>query len=164
MSRISNIIYRKSFLRFSIIKQSKKSTNTQQELFFHPVHLIFVLGLYFSKYKLDFMSIASFIDHTILKPTTTSGDIKKLCSEATAYGFAAVCVPPYFVEEAVTRIQNSDVKVATVIGFPFGYHHYTAKIAEVKQAIKDKVNEVDMVMNLCAFKEKNEDYLRKEIS
>ncbi len=109
------------------------------------------------------MSIASFIDHTILKPTTTSEDIKKLCSEAIEYGFAAVCIPPYFVQEAVTLVQNSDVKVATVIGFPFGYHHYTAKVDEIKQAIKDKVNEVDIVMNLVALKEKDWSYLRKEI-
>lgn len=109
------------------------------------------------------MSVASFIDHTVLKPTTTSDDIKKLCSEAMEYGFAAVCVPPYFVEEAVILVQNLNVKVATVIGFPFGYHHYTAKIAEVKQAIKDKANEVDIVMNLAAFKEKNRDYLKTEI-
>lgn len=109
------------------------------------------------------MSIASFIDHTILKPTTTSSEIGKLCSEAMEYGFAAVCVPPYFVKEAVSLVQNSDVKVATVIGFPFGYHHYTAKVDEVKQAIKDKVNEVDMVMNLAALKEKNWAYLKTEI-
>lgn len=110
------------------------------------------------------MSIASFIDHTLLKPTATAADIKTLCDEATHFGFAAVCIPPYFVEEAVQKVKGSPVKVATVIGFPFGYSHYKAKIQEVEQAIADKVQEVDVVMNLLALKAGNEAYLQTEIS
>lgn len=109
------------------------------------------------------MAVASFIDHTILKPSTTLADIEKLCSEAVAYGFAAVCVPPYFVTEAARLVQNSNVKLATVIGFPFGYQHYSSKVAEVKQAIKDKANEVDVVMNIAAFKNGDVAVLEEEI-
>ncbi|HEY8398684.1 MAG TPA: 2-deoxyribose-5-phosphate aldolase, partial [Flavihumibacter sp.] len=75
-------------------------------------------------------NIASLIDHTILKPTTTIGEVEKLCSEAVEYGFAAVCVPPPFVKRAATILAPTDVKVATVIGFPFGYSATEAKVAE----------------------------------
>lgn len=109
------------------------------------------------------MSIAKYIDHTILKPTTTLADIEKVCEEASQYGFAAVCVPPYFVKDAAQILSNSEVKVATVIGFPFGYSHYTAKLAEAKQALSEGADELDMVMNLAAFKSNDLAYLETEI-
>lgn len=109
------------------------------------------------------MSLAQFIDHTILKPTTTLADIEKICEEAAQYGFAAVCVPPYYVKDAKTILQNTPVKVATVIGFPFGYSHFTAKLAEARQAILDGADELDMVMNLAAFKSNDMAYLESEI-
>ena len=110
------------------------------------------------------MAVAPFIDHTILKPSTTLSDIEKLCSEAVEYGFAAVCIPPHFLSQASRLLQHSNVKLATVISFPFGYQHYSAKVAEIKEAIKDKANEVDMVMNIAAFKNRDFDCLKKEIS
>lgn len=110
------------------------------------------------------MNIASFIDHTILKPSTSSEEIINLCEEAIQYHFAAVCVPPYFVSQAAQLVQNSGVKVATVVGFPFGYQHYSAKVAEAKQAVRDGINEVDMVMNIAAFKNKDFTCLQEEIS
>ena len=61
-------------------------------------------------------------------------------------------------------VENSEVKSATVVGFPYGYSHYSAKAAEVKQAIKDKANEVDVVMNIAAFNENNFSYLHTEIA
>lgn len=109
------------------------------------------------------MSVAQFIDHTILKPTTTLADIEKICEEAAQYGFAAVCVPPYYVKDAKTILQSTPVKVATVIGFPFGYSHYTAKLAEARVAITDGADELDMVMNLAAFKSNDLAYLESEI-
>ena len=109
------------------------------------------------------MSLAQFIDHTILKPTTTLADIEKICEEAAQYGFAAVCVPPYYVKDAKTILQNAPVRVATVIGFPFGYSHFTAKLAEARQAIQDGADELDMVMNLAAFKSNDIAYLESEI-
>ena len=88
------------------------------------------------------MDIAPYIDHTVLKPTTTIADVEKVCSEAIAYHFAAVCIPPYFVKRAFSLVENAAVKLATVIGFPFGYNPYSAKVTEVKQALKDKANEI----------------------
>ena len=67
------------------------------------------------------MKLSTYIDHTILKPTTLISDIEKLCAEAKQYSFAAVCVPPNFVKKAKELLVGSSVKIATVIGFPFGY-------------------------------------------
>jgi deoxyribose-phosphate aldolase len=109
------------------------------------------------------MSIASYIDHTILKPGTTLPEIEKLCAEAVAFSFASVCVPPYFINEAKRLTKDSSVKVATVIGFPFGYSDYSAKLAEIKEAIKDGAHELDMVINIAALKNKDFTYLEKEV-
>lgn len=109
------------------------------------------------------MTIAKYIDHTILKPNTTLAEIEKLCAEATEYGFASVCVPPYFIKDAARLTSGSEVKVATVIGFPFGYSHYAAKVAEVKQAIEEGADELDMVINIAALKNKDFAYLEAEI-
>lgn len=109
------------------------------------------------------MNIAQFIDHTILKPTTTLAEIEKVCEEANQYQFAAVCVPPYFVRDASQILQKKKVKLATVIGFPFGYSHYKAKRKEIKEALKEGAQELDMVMNLAAFKSNDIAYLESEI-
>jgi len=94
-------------------------------------------------------TLASYIDHTILKPTTTHIEINRICGEAREYGFAAVCVPPSFVSLA----RKSGVRVATVIGFPFGYSVTAAKLAEVAQALTDGADELDVVINLIRLKE-----------
>jgi deoxyribose-phosphate aldolase len=94
------------------------------------------------------INLASYIDHTILKPTTTLFDIEKICNEAIRYGFAAVCVPPPFVAAA----KAAGVRTATVIGFPFGYSTAKAKLAEVEQAIADGADELDIVIDLIALK------------
>ncbi len=83
------------------------------------------------------MDISPYIDHTVLRPTTSVEDVKKLCSEAVQYHFAAVCVPPPFVKNSEGLLHDTNVKVATVIGFPFGYSVAAAKLAEVERAIKD---------------------------
>ncbi|MDE3236386.1 MAG: deoxyribose-phosphate aldolase [Bacteroidota bacterium] len=110
------------------------------------------------------MNIASYIDHTILKPTTLLKDIEKLCNEAKQYGFAAVCVPPNFVKKAKALTANSAVKVATVIGFPFGYSAVEAKIAEILLAIVDGADELDVVINISAVKNSDWEYLANEIN
>jgi deoxyribose-phosphate aldolase len=123
-----------------------------------------MLDKLFSGYnKIHHMSIARFIDHTILRPNTSIEDIKKLCIEARQYSFASVCIPPYFISEAFNLLKGSGVKVATVIGFPFGYSHYTAKVSEAQHALKDGAVEIDMVMNIAAFKNADENYLKDEI-
>lgn len=98
------------------------------------------------------MPFASCIDHTMLRPETTSADIKNLCSEALDARFAAVCVPPVFVREAAQLMSGSGVKIATVVGFPFGYHLTAVKAAEAELAILGGADELDMVINLSALK------------
>ncbi|GAA0526384.1 deoxyribose-phosphate aldolase [Chitinophaga japonensis] len=110
------------------------------------------------------MQINRYIDHTILKPTTTLDDIKTLCMEAVEYDFAAVCVPPPFVQLARTFTGSTSVKVATVVGFPFGYSAIEAKVAETVLAIVDGADELDMVANLIAIRNQDWDYLEKEIA
>ncbi|WP_018628442.1 deoxyribose-phosphate aldolase [Niabella aurantiaca] len=110
------------------------------------------------------MDIARYIDHTILKPTTLVSDIEKLCSEAKAYGFAAVCVPPPFVKQAKALLAGSGVGTATVIGFPFGYSAIEAKLAEVLLALVDGADELDIVINLIALKNNDWPYLANEIN
>jgi len=110
------------------------------------------------------MNIASYIDHTVLKPTTTISDIEKLCAEAKQYGFAAVCVPPLFVKKAKELIAGSEVKVATVSGFPFGYSAIEAKVAEIVLAIIDGADELDMVINISAVKNKDWEFLAYELN
>lgn len=110
------------------------------------------------------MNIATYIDHTILKPTTLTADVKALCEEANENSMAAVCVPPMFVKQAKSLLQNSNVKVATVIGFPFGYSAVEAKLAEVLLAIVDGADELDMVINISALKNNDWQYLAGEIN
>ena len=98
------------------------------------------------------MNVASYIDHTILKPTTVTDDVNRVCNEALEYKFAAVCIPPPFVKAAREFLKSSDVKVATVIGFPFGYSVTDAKIAEVVHALEDGADELDVVINLSSLK------------
>ncbi|HMF70542.1 MAG TPA: deoxyribose-phosphate aldolase [Flavitalea sp.] len=109
------------------------------------------------------MNINSYIDHTLLKPTTVISEIQQLCNEASGYSFAAVCVPPPLVTNAVKLLSGTSVKTATVIGFPFGYSNVHAKKAEILQAIKDEAQEVDMVINLVALKNNAWKYLESEI-
>jgi deoxyribose-phosphate aldolase len=96
-------------------------------------------------------TLASYIDHTLLKPTATHIEIEKICKEVRDYGFAAACVPPSFVREA----RRSGVRVATVIGFPFGYSVAGAKLVEVEQAIAAGADELDVVINLTFVKAGN---------
>jgi deoxyribose-phosphate aldolase len=98
------------------------------------------------------MPINKYIDHTILKPTCLISDIEKLCAEAKQYDFAAVCVPPNFVQLAKEQVAGSEVNVATVIGFPFGYSATEAKIAEIILAMVDGADELDVVANISAIK------------
>lgn len=110
------------------------------------------------------MEINQYIDHTILKPTTSVSDIEKLCNEAKEYRFAAVCVPPPFVRTSKEILKGSNVKVATVIGFPFGYSAVEAKLAEVLLALVDGADELDIVINLIALKNNDWAYLANEIN
>lgn len=110
------------------------------------------------------MDIASYIDHTLLKPTATLKEIEQLCTEARKYSFSAVCVPPLFVKAAKGFLTGSEVKTATVIGFPFGYSVAEAKLAEIIMAIVDGADELDMVINIAAIKNNDWQYLAGELN
>ncbi|HTN35648.1 MAG TPA: deoxyribose-phosphate aldolase [Arachidicoccus sp.] len=110
------------------------------------------------------MQLNSLIDHTILKPTTLVADIEKVCQEAITFQFAAVCVPPPFVKMAKKLLTGTKVKVATVIGFPFGYSAIEAKLAESVLAMVDGADELDIVINLLALKNKDWAYLANELT
>ena len=110
------------------------------------------------------MEINRYIDHTVLKPTTTLEDIKNLCMECVEYNFAAACVPPLFVKLAKQFLGSTDTRVATVIGFPFGYSAIEAKVAETVLAIVDGADELDVVINISAIKNKDWEFLEREIA
>jgi deoxyribose-phosphate aldolase len=92
------------------------------------------------------------IEHTNLKPDCTNVEVVKLCEEAIEHGFYGVCVSPYFVQLAKKTIKKNPVKIITVVGFPLGYSTVAAKVEEAKKAIISGADEVDMVMNIAAFK------------
>ena len=108
-------------------------------------------------------NIASYIDHTILKAEATREMVKILCEEAKEYKFAAVCVNPYHIEYCKDLLKDSDVKVATVIGFPLGANTKETKAFETIDAIKKGADEVDMVINIGALKDKNYDLVKEDI-
>lgn len=103
------------------------------------------------------------IDHTLLKQDATSEEIKKLCKEALEYNFASVCVNPTNVELAAKILNGSLVKVCTVIGFPLGANTTKIKVLEAKDAIENGATEVDMVINIGRLKDKDYDYVKKDI-
>ena len=107
--------------------------------------------------------VASYIDHTLLKATCRTADIIQLCREAIEFKFAAVCVPPFLVKHAVEALRGSQVKTATVIGFPMGYSSIDSKLSEIHTAILDGADELDTVINLIALKNGEWSYLEKEM-
>ncbi|WP_018615118.1 deoxyribose-phosphate aldolase [Segetibacter koreensis] len=110
------------------------------------------------------MKINHYIDHTILKPTTLISEVEKICAEAKEFRFAAVCIPPPFVKKSKELLQGTDVKVATVIGFPFGYSAVEAKLAEILLSMVDGADELDVVINLLAIKNNDWLYVSNEIN
>lgn len=107
--------------------------------------------------------IAGMIDHTILKPEATPGDITRLCEEARKFNFASVCVNPSFVPLCVELLKDSGVKVCTVIGFPLGSTTTEVKRFEAEQAIENGAREVDMVINIGRLKAGEYDYVFNDI-
>ncbi|MCG8482095.1 MAG: deoxyribose-phosphate aldolase, partial [Clostridia bacterium] len=104
-----------------------------------------------------------YFDHTILKPQATRQDVVKLCSEAKEYDFFAVCVNSCYVKLACDELTGTDVKVASVIGFPLGACETRAKIYETQIAVEDGAEEIDMVINIGALKERRTEYVLKDI-
>ncbi len=109
------------------------------------------------------MNLAKMIDHTLLKSAATRPDIEKLCNEARQYGFCSVCVNPFWVSYARELLQGCDVKVCTVIGFPLGANTSTVKAFEAAEAVKNGADEIDMVINIGALRNREYDTVLKDI-
>ncbi|TKI70069.1 deoxyribose-phosphate aldolase [Lysinibacillus mangiferihumi] len=107
---------------------------------------------------------ASMIDHTLLKAEATKEQIEKLCAEAKEFGFASVCVNPTWVKYCSELLQDSNVLVCTVIGFPLGANTTAVKVFEAKDAIANGAQEVDMVINIGALKDQNFELVQSDIA
>lgn len=109
------------------------------------------------------LDILGMIDHTLLKPDATKDMIQSLCKEAKEYNFAAVCVNPYNVKTSKEILKDTDVKVATVVGFPLGANTKEVKAFETKDAINNGADEIDMVINIGALKYKDYKTVKEDI-
>ncbi len=108
--------------------------------------------------------LAGFIDHTLLRPEATREQIEQLCQEAARYGFATVCVHPTWVSLCRQLLQDTPVKVCTVVGFPLGANTPETKAFEARRAIRDGAREIDMVINVGALKSGDEELVRRDIA
>ena len=109
------------------------------------------------------MNYETYIDHTLLKADATKAQIENLCKEARDYGFASVCVNSYWVSYCHELLQDCDVNVCTVVGFPLGAMSTASKAFETKQAILDGADEIDMVLNIGALKDEDYDVVKQDI-
>ena len=107
--------------------------------------------------------LAAVIDHTLLRPSATRGEVERLCSEAAAYWFRTVCVNPVLVADAVRFLRGTLVGVCSVVGFPFGTHLVTTKAHEAREAVKGGATEIDMVIRIGALKEKDDQAVLDDI-
>jgi len=98
------------------------------------------------------MDIASYIEHTNLNPTLTIKDIDQLVVEANQFHFLGICVPPFWVKRAKREIGTNEILLVTVVGFPFGYSMTETKLDEIKRAIDNGADELDVVWNISSFK------------
>lgn len=110
------------------------------------------------------MELNKYIDHTLLKPEASEGQILKLCDEALEYDFYSVCVNSCHVPLAVDKLEGSDVKIAAVVGFPLGAMTTASKVFEAREAVESGASEIDMVINVGALKEGRYDYVLHEVA
>lgn len=108
-------------------------------------------------------NLNKYIEHTLLKQDAVKEDFEKLFAEAREYNFLGVCVNPAYIKMAKNALDGTDVKVVTVIGFPLGANKTEVKAVEASCAVADGADEVDMVINVSALKDKNYDYVREDI-
>ncbi|MDD1359658.1 deoxyribose-phosphate aldolase [Metamycoplasma hyosynoviae] len=109
------------------------------------------------------MEYNKFFDHTLLSPQATSAEIDELISQAIKYNFKSVCIAPSYIKYAKEKLAKSDVLICTVIGFPLGYNATSVKVYETKIAIQHGADEIDMVINIGRFKNKEYEYVLNEI-
>jgi len=108
-------------------------------------------------------SYAQYIDHTVLKPDTIQSTVKRFCDEAKQYHFASVCVNPTHVKFVANELKGTDVKTCCVIGFPLGANTPLVKATETTEAVQNGAEEVDMVINIGALKDKDYDLVYQDI-
>lgn len=109
-------------------------------------------------------SIEQYIEHTNLSPLITASEVEKLIEEAKTHNFVGVCVPPYWAKKARRDLGDAPIQLVTVIGFPLGYHRSEVKLQEIKSAIRDGVQEFDVVINLSAIKNGAYHWIKIEMS
>lgn len=109
------------------------------------------------------MKYSKYFDHTLLKSTCNRNDIEKICNDAIAYDFASVCVNSYYVGFVAEKLAGSSVKVCTVVGFPIGQNTKETKILETQKALNDGAHEIDMVLNIAAFRDGRNVYVADEV-
>lgn len=109
------------------------------------------------------MELSKYIDHTNLEVGAKEEDIKKLCEEAIFYNFMSVCVHPHYVALAHSLLENTNIEVCTVVGFPLGMNTIETKVYEAIDAIEKGATEIDMVVNIGAIKDGDFDYVKHEI-
>ncbi len=113
--------------------------------------------------NLSAAELAQLIDHTLLKPDATSKDIERLCAEAREFNFYSVCVNGSRVVQARYLLEDTDVKVCCVVGFPLGAMSADAKRYETEAAIDDGAHEIDVVLNIGKLKEGDDNYVSREL-
>ena len=111
----------------------------------------------------DDLNLAQKIDHTLLKPDATPDQIAQLCLEARKYGFASVCVNPTWIKLCAELLKGTEVRVCSVVGFPFGATPPEVKVFETEWVLKDGANEIDMVINIGALKAGDTDLVARDI-
>ncbi len=109
------------------------------------------------------VDISGVIEHTNLKPDATMLTITKLCQQAAEHSFHGVCVNPYYVKHAKKMLKQTGIKVITVVGFPLGSNDTLVKCVEASAAVANGADEIDMVMNIAAFKNGEHDFIKREI-
>jgi deoxyribose-phosphate aldolase len=113
--------------------------------------------------RISAKELAAMIDHTLLKPEATPSEVEQICKEAIEFSFASVCINPSYAKLAKEKLQGSNVKVCTVVGFPLGATTRKSKVHEAGEAIANGAQEIDMVINIGRLKAREYDYVESEI-
>ncbi|MBC8046040.1 MAG: deoxyribose-phosphate aldolase, partial [Fimbriimonadaceae bacterium] len=111
----------------------------------------------------EILKLKGAIEHTILKPDIIIADIERICNEAMIHKFAAVCIPPYFVDDALSILDGTQIEVATVVAFPFGYNSTISKFEETEDALSRGAHHIDVVANIAAIKNNDWETVENEI-
>ena len=114
--------------------------------------------------KIKKLDLSPYISHSILKAETSLAEVEKVCKETLQHDFKSVCIPPVYVKKAKEFLANSNTKISTVIGFPFGYSAIEAKLAEIVLAIIDGVDELEITANISAIKNNDYTFIANELS